>query len=283
MRIYLMTDLEGVAGVLNFQDWCLPESRYFDLAKELLTSEVNAAVEGFLAAGAKEILVVDGHGAGGINPRLLHKRVELMRGMGMGWPFLLDDGYDAVAWVGQHAKAGTEYAHLAHTQSLRYLDLSVNDVSIGEFGQLALCAGELDAPAIFFSGDSAGCLEAQRLTPGIETVSVKRGTQSAGGDDLDADQYMLHNSGAIHRHPERARELIREGAERALQAFGSRKPHVSPLLIPPYRRVAIFRGDATHPRTISVETHPDSLIDLMNMPFHPAPLPSDTPDGGSSA
>ncbi len=272
MRIFLMTDLEGVAGVLNFTDWCLPESRYFDLAKELLTAEVNAAVEGFLAAGAQEILVVDGHGAGGINPRLLHKRAELMRGLGMGWPFLLNEGYDAVAWVGQHAKAGTAYAHLAHTQSLKYLDLSVNGVSIGEFGQLALCAGELDVPAIFFSGDSAGCLEAQRLTPGIETVSVKRGTQSTSGDELDADAYMRHNTGAIHRHPERARELIREGAERALIAFGARKPHVSPPLSAPFQRVAVFRGDAAHPQTVSVETHPHSVIDLMNMPFHPVPL-----------
>ena len=277
MRIFIMTDLEGVAGVLNFQDWCLPESHYFDLAKELLTLEVNAAVEGFLAAGVRDILVVDGHGAGGINPKLLHKRVELMRGLGMGYPYLLDDGYDAVAWVGQHAKAGSQYAHLAHTQSLHYLDLSVNDVSVGEFGQLALCASELSVPAIFFSGDSAGCLEAQRLTPGIETVSVKRGTQSVSGDDLDADQYMQHNSGAIHRHPERARELIREGAERSLQFFGARKPRVSPPLIAPYRRTALFRGDATHPRTISVETHQDSLIELLNMPFHPVPLVTESP------
>src|SRR5512141_741085 len=157
MHIYLMTDLEGVAGVLNFVDWCTPESRYYELAKELLTREVNAAVEGFLAGGAAGVLVVDGHGAGAINPVLLDPRAELMRGFAMGWPFLLDDGYDAVAWVGQHAKAGTEYAHIAHTQWFNYLDLSVNGVSIGEFGQFAMCASELGIPAIFLSGDRAGC------------------------------------------------------------------------------------------------------------------------------
>src|SRR5690242_6247438 len=98
MRIYLMTDLEGVAGVLNFTDWCLTESRYYDLAKELLTREVSAAVDGFFAGGATEVLVVDGHGAGGINPVLLDPRAELMRGFAMGWPFLLNEGCDAVAW-----------------------------------------------------------------------------------------------------------------------------------------------------------------------------------------
>ncbi|HEY3289489.1 MAG TPA: M55 family metallopeptidase [Anaerolineae bacterium] len=274
MRIFLMTDLEGVAGVLNFEDWCVTESRYYDTAKELLTREVNAAVEGFYAAGASIVLVVDGHGVGGINPVLLDKRVELMRGLGMGYPYLLDEGYDAIAWVGQHAKAGSEYAHLAHTQSFRYLDLSVNDISIGEFGQLAMCASELDVPAIFFAGDAAGCLEAQRLTPGIETVSVKRGTTATSGAELDARQYMSHNYGAIHRHPERACHLIREGAERALRLFGSRRPQVDPPLTAPYKRVAVFRATAELPQTMSVETHPDSVIELLNLPFDPHPVTS---------
>jgi D-amino peptidase len=274
MRIYIMTDLEGVAGVLNFKDWCLPESRYYELAKELLTREVNAAVAGFFAAGATEVLVADGHGAGGINPVFLDPRAELLRGFGMGWPFLLDDGYNVVAWVGQHAKSGTEYAHLAHTQSLHYLDLSVNDVSIGEFGQLAMCASQLDIPALFFSGDSAGCVEAQYLTPGIETVSVKRGTTAGTGNELDTEAYMDRNLGAVHRHPEKARDLIREGAERAmrnLRTYG-RRPVVQPSLQAPYKRVTVFRAQGDQPKTISVESHPSSVIQLMNMPFDPKPV-----------
>ena len=75
MRVYVMTDLEGVAGVQNFNDWCLPESRYYDLAKELLTREVNAAVEGFIVGGATHTRVADGHGAGAINLLLLDPRV----------------------------------------------------------------------------------------------------------------------------------------------------------------------------------------------------------------
>ena len=267
-----MTDLEGVAGVLNFEDWCLPESRYYEVAKELLTKEVNAAVDGFFAAGASQVLVVDGHGAGGINPVLLDQRAELMRGLGMGWPFMMDDGYDVVAWVGQHAKAGSKYAHLAHTQWFNYLDLSINDVSIGEFGQLALCAQELGLPAVFFSGDSAGCLEAQHLTPGIETVSVKRGTTAVSGDHLDAKQYMRHNAGAIHRHPERARMLIREGAERALRRFASRHTLHQDAITAPYERVAVFRADKAGTCTTSVERHPDSLIALLNMPYLEKPV-----------
>ena len=86
MKLYLMTDLEGVAGVMNFEDWCTPGTRYYELAKEFLTLEVNAAVEGFFEGGAAEITVADGHGPGAISPKVLDRRVELMRGWPTGWP-----------------------------------------------------------------------------------------------------------------------------------------------------------------------------------------------------
>ena len=59
MRIFLMTDLEGVAGVLDSGNWCLWNSRYYEAGKELLTRKVNAAIEGFMSAGATEFLVAD--------------------------------------------------------------------------------------------------------------------------------------------------------------------------------------------------------------------------------
>lgn len=80
MKVYLMTDLEGVAGVMNSVDYCYVGSKYYDLAKELLTKEVNAAIDGFFAAGADEIVVQDGHGEGGINITLLDPRAKLQQG-----------------------------------------------------------------------------------------------------------------------------------------------------------------------------------------------------------
>src|SRR5437773_12215476 len=131
MKIYLMTDLEGVAGVLNAQEWTGPGQPYYDLAKELLTLEVNAAVDGFFEGGATEVLVADGHGPGALDVRLLDERVEFLRGWGAGpYPLCLDSSFDAIAWVGQHAKAGTEFGHMAHTQGFSYLDLAINGISI---------------------------------------------------------------------------------------------------------------------------------------------------------
>jgi len=272
MRVYVMTDLEAVAGVRDFDDWCVPEGRYYDLAQKFLTLEVNAAVDGLFAGGATEILVADGHGCGAINIELLDPRVEMMRGWPRGWPLHIDDGhFDALIFVGQHAKAGTDCAHLAHTQGLNYIDLSINGVSIGEFGQMAMCAAELGIPSIFGSGDLAFTKEAEALAPGIVTVAVMRGTTPGSGDDLTIDAYRRRNAPAVHLHPERARQLIRTGAEQAMRKFRSEGFGLIPLKAP-FKRVARFRpekaGDLIR---ISHEEHPTSLAGVMNMRFAPVP------------
>lgn len=271
MRIYIMTDLEGVAGVLNGSEWCSPTSRYYDLAKELLTREVNAAIAGLLAGGATDIVVADGHGPGAINPVLLDARVELMRGWPTDWPLLLDETYDAVAFVGQHAKAGTEYAHLCHTQSMAYIDLSINGVSVGELGQFALCAGELGVPVIFASGDRALCAEAMALLPGVETVEVKRGTTPGRGDDMDLEHYRERNTSAIHLHPERARAAIAAGAERAVRRLVAGERFGIVRLTPPYELVVHMRAQEGRPPTRAVNRHPSSVAALMNMPYDLVP------------
>ncbi len=273
MKIYLMTDMEGVAGVLNFQEWTGPDKPYYELAKKFLTLEVNAAIDGFFEGGATEILVVDGHGPGGINIELLDSRAEFLRGWGDGpWPLMLDETFDAAVWVGQHAKSGTPHGHLAHTQSTGYLDLCINGISIGEFGQLAICASELGIRSIFGSGDRAFAEEAQALVPGIETVVVKRGVRSGTGDNLTREEYARFTSSAIHVHPVKARQLIREGALRAIRR--AREEDFGRIeLTPPFERVAKFRPSEDNPqRTVARETHPSSVIHLMNLPFDRQPM-----------
>ncbi len=276
MKIYIMTDMEGVAGVLEHDNWCQPAQRgypgrYYDLGREFLTQEVNAAIEGFCQGGAETIVVSDGHGAGGINPATLDRRAQLMRGWPEGYPLGIDTTYDAVAWVGQHAKAGTPRAHLAHTQWFNYLDQTINGLSIGEFGEFALCASELGVPAIFGSGDEAFCQEAMALVPGIITVAVKRGTTPDDGHTLDTQAYMAHNLSAVHLHPEVARRAIRERALAAIQKFAAARGRYGIVkLEPPYECATMLRPDAEHPTArIDRATHPTSIIGVLNMPANP--------------
>ena len=265
MKIYIMTDLEGVAGVQNSGDWCLPEGRYYETGKELLTREVNAAIDGFIAAGAAEIAVADGHGWGAINPILLDKRAELIaQWFEPAYPFLLDKSYDAVAWVGQHARSRTEYAHLSHTGSFAVYEYTINGIAVGEFIEIALCAAELGVPSIFGAGDAAFGKQAKEFSSAIETVAVKRGTRPGTGDECDADAYRMRNLSAIHFHPEKARELIRAGAEKALRRFIHGEKFEFEMSKPPFEMVKYFRADKDNPKRVGRATHPSSIIALLN-------------------
>ena len=271
MKILMMTDMEGVAGVLNHDDWVMRDGRFYDEGRRLLTEEVNAAVDGLLAGGATEVVVVDGHGVGGINPEILDTRVKALRGGHGGYPFGLDSTFDGFCCVGQHAKAGTDYSHITHTQWFNYIDLAVNDLSIGEYGQSALCAMELGVPTILACGEDALCREAAQLTPGVVTVSVKQGILQDGLDHRDTDQYRAAKLAAMHLPTERVHELIRDGAAKAVRKLRSAPDSFGyPELEPPYVRTARFRKDGDKPAWAARDERPDSIILLMNMSFTPA-------------
>ena len=51
-RIFIVTDMEGVGGVNNADEQLLPGQRRYDESRRLLAGELNAAVEGALAAGS---------------------------------------------------------------------------------------------------------------------------------------------------------------------------------------------------------------------------------------
>lgn len=267
MRIFIVTDMEGVAGVINHDDWVMPASRNYQEGRRLLTLEVNAAVEGFFAAGATEVLVADGHGAGGIDQSCLDPRTLLQRGFPGPYPFGLDRSFDAMAWVGQHAKAGTPFAHIAHTGWFNVLDCRVNGVSVGELGELAYCGAVLGVRSIFASGDEALTKEAASLLPGIETVSVKRGLTPGSGDEYDAEGYRNRNLAAVHLHPQKARELIRAGAERALRRFAAKRDSF-PLakLEAPFRREVRYRPNGSTPAYRAAAEHATDFIAMMNGP-----------------
>lgn len=265
MKIGLITDMEGVCGVVNYHDWATPQGKYYDNGKMLLTMEVNAAVEGFFEEGATAILVIDGHGSGGVNNEHLDERVHYLRGPTPGpYPFMIDESFDALAWVGQHAKAGTECAHMAHTGSFDVIDYKINNLSIGEFGQIALCGAEFGVRSIFGSGGEAFTKEASRLIEGVETVSVKCGIMPGKGDECNVSEYIHRNNGAIHLHPKEAREKIKAGAKRALNRFMQDKEQFELLKIkPPFIKEVSYRDTDTK-KAHSKKTEHSDIISLLN-------------------
>ena len=256
-----MTDMEGTAGILDYEHWCTATSPHYRDGQALLTREVNAAVEGLFAGGASYVLVADSHGEGGIDPTLLDPRAELQRRRQHSSSPL--SSFDAIIWIGQHPKAGTPYGHLCHTQAWSYMDETINGISIGEFGELAMRTSELGVRAIFASGDEALTKEAQALVPGIETVATKRGLRGGKGAELDEEEYSKYYLAAEHRDPVKVREEIRAGAQRAMERARRESFGIIPLH-PPFTRVVKLRRGPDRPQpTAMTVTHPTSVIGVM--------------------
>ncbi len=229
LKVFISVDMEGIAGVTmgSHVNSSGPDYQYF---REMTTLEANAAVEGALAAGATEIVVRDGHGSKtNIIPDLLHEKAKLLRGvtdlpenMMLG----LDETFDAVIFIGYHAKAGTEGGILAHTSTGNVIDLSVNGVSLPEAGYNAVIAGLHGVPVVMVAGDNWICQQVKDLFGEVATVETKVGMGSA----------------ALGLHPETARDRIREATTTALNDLARFEPY---QMDPPYEMVLKVRREKT--------------------------------------
>jgi len=241
MNIFIITDLEAVAGVIDKDDWTRKGSTYYEKAKRLLTEETNAAIRGFFDGGASNIYILDGHGPGALDIELLDERILYIRGINT-QHIMKNKKIDALAWVGQHSKASTKASHMAHTGNFTLIDYRINDISVGEFGRICLGGGIFNIPAIFGSGDKAFEKEAKQLCKGIETVVVKEGIDNGDGKNLPYEKYYKLNTGAIHLQPKKARQLIYEGAKKAMERFIKDKASFTVLKTkPPYKLYREYR------------------------------------------
>lgn len=202
---FIVTDLEGTAGVTSFTGQTRPDARYLDRSRRLATAELNSAVDALVERGVEDILVLDGHGCEGLWYEDVHPAVKLIHGRPHAPHSVLDpiiDRYEAGLIVGQHAMAGVRTGNMNHTQNSLLIDyIKINGRLVGEIAQWALYFGHAGMPFIFLSGEADACAEARELIPEIETVSVKQG---------------LSRNSAISLSPLEARRLIGEGVGRAV-------------------------------------------------------------------
>jgi D-amino peptidase len=209
VRVHIISDMEGVSGIARREQTNAGMSM-FEEGRKLYTEDINAAVRGAKAAGATEIVVVDCHGAGegftfnSLIPEELDPACEfVVQEEWTGYTEFLEQGCDAALFVGMHAMAGTGAGVLNHTVSSReWQNLWFNGTRVGETGINAALCGTWDCPVLLVTGDEATCREATELLgDGLTTVSVKQG---------------LGRTSARMVVPSRARELIEEGAKKAL-------------------------------------------------------------------
>lgn len=239
MKIYVACDLEGIGGIVDHRrqcqwdkDW---EGPFLREARRLATLELNALVEGALAGGATEIVAWDGHGnfPGGLDLEIVHPACRVIANAADGGPVGLDGSFAALFQLGSHAMGLNGV--LSHTFSTAIDYVRINRRDYGEIGMNVLWAGRHGVPCVFVSGDRAACDEARSFAPGIETVAVKEGI---GGQSAISG---MGPGRAICLAPERARQLIRESAQRAMSLIGRMKPY---YVEPPYAvEVRYFKAE----------------------------------------
>ncbi len=200
-RVFIITDMEGAGGVNDPEEQLLPGQRRFAESRQILTDEVNAAVEGARQAGASEVVIWDGHdGSRALSVDEIHPAASLIQGRPTPANYYLSErAYDGILFVGQHAMAGARNAVLAHSQSFSVKGITINGKPVGEIGQVAAIAGYFHIPVVMLAGDQAACDELLDLQPKAVTVAVKRLAGRLSSMSLSHEEAKRRIQGAAFR------------------------------------------------------------------------------------
>ncbi|MGW7351543.1 M55 family metallopeptidase [Streptomyces sp. NPDC054784] len=175
-KILISADMEGATGVTWPAD-VLPGTPQWERCRPMFTSDVNAAIVGFLAGGADEVLVNEAHWS--MRNLLLeqlddraqmltgrHKSLSMVEGVQHG-------DVDGIAFVGYHTGAGSEGV-LAHTYLANSLTgVWVDGVRASEGLLNSLVVAEYGVPVVLVTGDDLACEDAKGYAPEARTVAVK--------------------------------------------------------------------------------------------------------------
>ncbi|HXG88463.1 MAG TPA: M55 family metallopeptidase [Vicinamibacterales bacterium] len=175
-KVYISVDLEGISGVTGDDQTSAGQPEY-GRARKLMAEDANAAIRGAFDGGATEVVVNDSHGSQrNLLPEDLDPRARLIshsfkrHGMMEG----LDESFDAIIFVGYHAKADAPRGLFAHTGSGIVRDLQINGRSVGEGGMNAALAAWYGVPIVAVTGDDVAVAEVKESVPAVRGVAVKR-------------------------------------------------------------------------------------------------------------
>jgi D-amino peptidase len=212
LKVYISVDMEGIAGVVS-TDQLGPTGFEYAAARQWMTSEALAAIQGARDAGATEIVVSDSHG-NGLNLLIdqFPADVTIIRS----WPRPLmmmegiDSSFAAAVFIGYHASTSNLRGVRAHTMSSATLTgLAINGQQMPEGGVNAAIAGYFGVPVVAMSGDDAAVEEVQRFTGPIEGAVVKRAIS-------------FHSAATMT--PKAAQELIRAKVKAGVERRANAKP-----------------------------------------------------------
>ena len=191
IKVMVLYDMEGTSGATDFKHTTFAHVPEYTEGRTSLTADVNAAIAGLKAAGATEIVVVDGHGSGNTNEPDVFEGQLLApaRMIARAAPFDIymdsyDHSFDAIVAVAMHPGAGNQVGFLSHTYTFEDVDYRVNGVPFNESMILAAGAARLKIPLIMVSGDDQLEKEIRRNMPWVRTAATKHAVDRSKAEAL---------------------------------------------------------------------------------------------------
>jgi D-amino peptidase len=195
LKVLVLYDMEGVSGASNVRHIDFDSQPEYGEARESLTADVNAAIAGLKAAGATEIIVVDGHGSGNTTgPDVLEEELlSPARMISRDRPFDIymdsyDQSVDAIVAVAMHAGAGNQTGFLSHTYAIEDTQYKVNGIPFNESMILAMGAARYGIPLIMVSGDDQLEKEIGRFLPWVKYALVKHAVDRSKAEPLPREE-----------------------------------------------------------------------------------------------
>ncbi|MCJ7624865.1 MAG: M55 family metallopeptidase [Anaerolineaceae bacterium] len=214
MKVFISADIEGIACVVAREDGKL-EGVEYERAREWMTGEVNAAIEGAFEAGAKEVVVADSHGhMRNILADKLHEDALLVRGSPRPGTMVegMDETFDAAIFIGYHSRAGNPKGVLAHTYlGSTIYEVRLNGMAVGEPGLNAAIVGHYGVPVALIAGDDTVKEEVNEIMPWTENVVTK---------------WAISTLSAKNLTPKASQKKIKAGVVAALGRLDGMKPFV---------------------------------------------------------
>ena len=220
MKIFISADIEGVAGIVNWNETERGNDDY-QMFRRIMTNEVNAVIKGLKRANVDEILVRDAHGSSrNILIEELDPDVKIVRGWSNSPCDMmdgLDESFDGVIFVGYHAPSRSSGNPLAHTlNTSRHSHIKLNGKVLSEYHINTYYAMEKKVPVIMLSGDEELCNIAKEENSNITTVPTKSGLEGA----------------IISRQPKAVCADLEEEAYNAIMALQKRTAEDYKIFIP---------------------------------------------------
>ena len=204
MKVLISADAEGVTGITNTNELLFGRPHY-EFMRQMMTDDVNAAVEGAVAGGATEVVVNDSHWTmTNVLIERLDPRADLIKGFHK--HLCMVEGVqdaDAVFFLGYHCRTGDSDGVGNETILGREIvEIRMNGRPVGESEINAAVCGQFGVPVVFASGDDLYERELRETLRDVEFGLTK----------VALDRWT-----ARCLPPERSHANIRDAARRAVE------------------------------------------------------------------